>query len=153
MSERRFRLVLAGIMFVTLLLPLNPPPEVLPNWLFILWHSLETLSWIFYRPSGANYTVGLAGWLNVFSFLSLLSAPLLILLNVCLAVRPFGGLKMLYRILMLILLPLTWYLAFIIDPDWRGMGFWANIAVVSAAALLEIFFVARERLRESGDAG
>ena len=47
MSERLLRLVLAGGMFGILFLPLTSPPEVMPNWLFIFWYSMEALSRIF----------------------------------------------------------------------------------------------------------
>jgi hypothetical protein len=83
--------------------------------------------------------------------LSPLTVPLLILLNACLAVRSFRGLRMLYRFLLLALLPLTWYRTFLTDPAWRGVGFWANAAVVSAAVLIEIVLIGT-RLRKSGNA-
>jgi len=159
MSERLFRLVLAGVMFATLFLRWNPLSDTqgMPNWVFILGASMEALTWLFSRPRSVNYSVGFAGWLNFLSLLSLLSVPFLISLNVLLAVCPFRGLnrwlKMLCRISVLILLSLTWYLTFHIDPGWRGVGFWANTAVVSVAALMEIVFLISGRLRKRQSTG
>ena len=153
MSENRFRLMLTGIMAMTLFLPWHPGSQGLPNCLFILWHSGSAIAWIFTESRFVSYTTNLAGWLNVFSLLSLLSVPILIPLNVFLAVSSSRKLATLYRILVLILLPLTWHFAFHIDPVLRGIGFWANLVVVTASVLLEIVFVARERFRKLEDAG
>lgn len=147
MNERLFRLILAGVMFATLFLPLNLLPGTMPNWLFIFWCSIEALPRIFGGTDIANRI----GWLRL--FLSSLAVPLLILLNVCLSVRPFTGLKMLYRILMPVLFLLSWYESFHIDPVYRGLGFWTLIAVVSAAMLVEIVFLVSAQLRKSRDTG
>lgn len=147
MSERLFRLILAGVMFGVLFLPLNPSPEVMPNWLFIFWYSMEALLQIFGGTDIANRI----GWLCLLLFL--LAVPLLILLNVCLSVRPFAGLKVLYRILVSALFLVSWYESFHIDPVYRGLGFWTLIAVVSAAVLVEIVFLVSARLGKSGNGG
>jgi len=156
MSERLFRLVLAGVIFVTLFLRCNPLSEAegVPNWLFILFVSMEALTWLFDRPSyGAIYPIDFIGWLNALSLLSPLSVTLLIPFNIFLVIWPFRGLskllRILYRILMLILFPLTWYLTFTIDPTYRrGMGFWAIPVVITVAALLEIAFLVGGHLRK-----
>jgi len=128
-------------MFVVFFLPTNPPPETIPNWLLILWSSWEALP----RILGGTDIANRIGWVRILLFWW--AVPLLFLLNVCLSVRVFGVLKTLYRVFILILLPLVWHGAFQADPGWRGVGFWAHVAVVSAAALVEIIFLVSEHLR------
>ena len=141
MSERTLRLILAGVMLMTLFLPWHPlsdsNPE--PTWVFMLWVTTEAAAAVFRGITGI-YLV------NALCFmLSSLTVPLLVLLNVRLAVRPFRGLKMLHRVALLALTPLTLYTASLIDPVFRRcVGFWANIAVVLIAALVEIIFLVSE---------
>ncbi len=139
MSERHLRLILAGAMFVTLLLPMNPHPDPVPNGVYILWYSMEAMPRIL-RSTDIAYSMG---WL--LPLLGLLGTLVLIPLNLCLVARPRKGVKVLYRILVLALLPLAWYTTFSTALRFRGVGLWANTAVVSAAVLLEAFFVAREQ--------
>jgi hypothetical protein len=116
-------------MFVTLFLPIDP--EITSNWAFILFHSLET-------PLCTPF---------------LLAVPILILCNVLLMVFPSDRVKKVYRIFLLVLFPLVWFGTLITTPPFRGAGFWAKPAVVSAAALLEIVFVLWERREKSGGTG
>lgn len=148
MSERRLRAILAIAMLVTLFLPVDPPRTTGVNLTFILWYSMEALASFIGVPG-----IALIDWLRLVLFLlGILGVPLLILLNLCLLARSFRGLRIVYRIFLLILLPLTSYGAFQLDPGWRAVGFWAYIAVISAAALIEIFFVVRERLKKPQNA-
>jgi hypothetical protein len=149
MSARLLRVILVSVMFMTLFLPWSPLSHgFLPTWMYMLWVSNEAIAVAIFHGIRGVY------FLNVLRFcmvLSPLTVPLLILLNACLAVRSFRGLRMLYRFLLLALLPLTWYRTFLTDPAWRGVGFWANAAVVSAAVLIEIVLIGT-RLRKSGNA-
>lgn len=144
MSERRLRLVLAGVMFVTIFLRCDPRSgtESAPNWVFIFLFSIEALSWLFTRK--VTYTLNFTDWLNVLNYLSPSSVLLLIPSNIFLAVCPFRRLsrwlKTLYRIYVLILLPWTWHFAVGVDPGYGGVRFWAPV-VVSAAALVEIILL------------
>lgn len=141
-KHRSIRLILAGVVFTVFFLPTNPPSETTPNWLLILWSSWEALP----RILGGTGIANRIGWVRILLFWW--AVPLLFLFNVCLSVCPFGALRTLYRVFILILLPLTWHGAFQADPGWRGMGFWAHITVVSVAALVEIVFLIGERLRK-----
>jgi len=151
MSERLLRVILASVMFITLFLPWSPLSQgFLPTWMYILWVTGEALEIAIFHGIKGIYMR------NVLRFciaLSPLTVPLLLLLNVCLAGRSFRGLRMLYRFLLLALLPLTWYRTFHTDPVYRGVGFWANATVVSAAVLVEIVLVVSAQLGKSEDAG
>jgi hypothetical protein len=132
MSERRLRLILASVMFVTLFLPWNPPPDVRSNWTVVLLYCMEA-SRIF---CPRDLLFGLA-------------VPLLTLSNVYLSIHPSKRWKILYRVLIPITFLVIWHVSFLIGPRFRGVGFWANIATVSTAMLLEIVFVVRERRGKS----
>lgn len=126
MSERRLRLVLAGVTFVTFFLPWDAPPVSIHNWALIFVY-LQYLPGLLYG----------------------LAIPLLFLSNTCLLLSPSANLRLLYRIFLLpSLLFATWHLSVSAESRWRGVGFWTNIAVVSVAALLEIVFVIKERVRK-----
>jgi hypothetical protein len=141
MSRRDLRKILAGIMLLTLFLPMDP--EVGPNLLGIFWYSLELLATVS-GQSNFDELVFVSGALLYFY-----AVPILILLNVCSLVFPIRGLEALYRISLLILCPLIWWFVIFILPPFRGIGHWANPVVVSAAALLEIAFLVRESMRRS----
>ena len=142
MFERFLRLLVGGGMLVILFLPWNP--EGWPNLLYVLWVSLGVLSGIMGEPTVSNFVGG-------FSLLLLLQAiPLLILLNLCLCIYPSVRLRALYRIILMILLLVTWYRSLRIDFQWPEMGiFWASPFVVSIASLVEFSFVAKEQRRKS----
>lgn len=140
MFERRIRLIVTGTMFVTLFLPAIPPPDSEPNWIYILWYSMEALPRVF-RSTDIAYCVG---WL--LPLLGLLSIPFLIPFNLCLAIRSFKEVKILYRIFVLALPALAWYTTFLTDPELRGVGLWANALILSIAMLLEAALVAKELL-------
>lgn len=146
MLERRIRLILTGTMFVTLFLPTIPPPDSEPNWIYILWYSMEALSRAF-RGTDVAYCVG---WLS--PLFGLLSIPLLIPFNLCLAIRSFREVKILYRVLVFPLAALAWYTTLLTGPELRGLGLWANAVTVSIAASIETILVAKEQLdtREQG---
>jgi hypothetical protein len=149
MSERVLRLVAGGGMLATLFLRLNPlGSEGFPNWTYLLWFSSEALPAIF----GDLSILERAIWLGL--MLSLLAVPLLILFNAYLFIHPSRKTKMLYRVLVLILLPLTWYRSFHIDFEWPEAGvYWVSTVAVSVATLIEIILVVRERLTGQENAG
>lgn len=137
MSKRFLRLAVAGSMLVTLFLRWNPLSDLegYTNAFFIVWFSLEALSMMM-----ADFTVAnILGWSSFILFLQ--AIPLLIVLNVWLAVRPIKNLRRFYRLVLVILLPITWVETFTVDPGWRGVGFWAHSTMVSIAALAEIIHV------------
>lgn len=138
MSEVCLRLILVGVMFVALFLN--------DNWVGIYWYSMEYLAAVI-RLSSIGSIGDIVPVLGVILFL--LTVPILIPLNVFLVVSPVRGLKMLYRIFLLVLFPLMWYELFQRDPVWREGWFLAIPAVVTAAALMEIAFLVGERLRKS----
>jgi hypothetical protein len=139
--ERILRLTLAGIMFATLFLRWNPlsDSEGLPTWMFIFWILVES-------NLGTTFLELVASLLLV---LGQLSVPILCTLNICLAVCSSKRLRALYRISVVVLFCLTGYWALHTDPGWRGLGFWVNLAVVFAAALIEVILVAGKRLGKS----
>ena len=148
MSERLLRVILTSVMFITLFLPWNPLSDsgLMPTWVYMLWGTVEAVAAMVRGIKGIYFFNALC------CALSLLTVPLLILLNACLALCSLRELKMLYGFSSLALLPLTWYRTFLTDPAWRGIGFWANATVVSAAVLVEIVLVVSAQLRESGNA-
>lgn len=142
MSERRLRLVLVGIMLVTLFLPNTG--EL--NWVFILWYSMLYLAGI---ASVLSSISGIIFWLGAMLFL--LTVPALMLLNTFLVLAGFSTkLRRFYRILLLILFPLTWWgtLLRLSGGAW-GVGLWAIPAVVTVAALMETAFVISDDLNKS----
>lgn len=158
MSERFFRLVLVGVIFVTLFSPWNRVSdsrgvlsEGIPTWLFIVWVTLETVPTMIRGTKSVYFINGLC------IVLFLWGIPFLMPFNVGLTVCPFRGLsrwlKVLYRIFLLIVLSLMWYAGFLFYRSWRGMGFWTSTAVVLAAALMEIVFAISERLKKPHSAG
>jgi len=158
MSECLFRLVLVGVIFVTLFLPWNrvsdsmgvPTKHILyegiPTFLFIVWVTLETLPTVI-RGIGLVYSIN-----GLCIVLFLWAIPFLMPFNVGLAVCPFEGLtrwlKVLYRIFLLIVLALAWHAVFLFYRSWRGAGFWSSIAAVSVAVLIEIVLVISEWLKK-----
>jgi hypothetical protein len=139
MSERALRLVLVGIMCVTLFLPNTG----VPNWFDAYWSSMEILAVILYSP--LNIVLGFA------SILCLLAMPILILLSILLGLADSSvRLRRFYRILLLVVFPLMWGWTFL---RWTGglggVGLWANPIVVTIAALMEIAFMISERLKRS----
>jgi hypothetical protein len=142
MSERILRLAVGGGMLATLFLHLNPlGSEGFLNWTYLFWFSSEALPAIL----GDLSILERAIWLGL--ILPLLAVPLLIVFNVYLAIYSSRKAKMLYRVVVLILLPLTWYRSFHVDFEWPEAGvFWISTVVVSVATLIEIILVARERL-------
>jgi len=88
-------------------------------------------------------------WLGMILFF--LTLPMLILLNIFLMIFPSQGLRRFYRIFLLVLIfPLKWLITFIdlSEGPW-GIGFWASLAVVTAATLMEIAFMISERRKKS----
>ena len=134
MSERGLRLILAAIMIVTLFLPVDPDPQVPPNWLFSLWYSMELLVTL----PGAIIELDIGGLAFGFAYLLYLWAiPLLALWNLWLSAYPVKELKVVYRVFLLVFFLLVWgFVIFIVQP-YRGIGYWANPSVVTAAALCE----------------
>jgi hypothetical protein len=148
MTKRRLRLILLGLLFITLFLPVDPDPQVPFNWLFSIWYFMEFLAAI----PNTTFKPDIGDWIReVGHLLYLFAIQILILLNLsfCLSVRPARKLERLYRISLLVLLPLVWWQGiFIIDP-YRGIGYWANPVMVTVAALMEIGLVIHERSRKS----
>ncbi len=94
----------------------------------------------------------LVGGLSIVLFLQ--AVPLLILFNVLLTIHPLSRLKRLYRILVWILFPLAWYESLVVvDPGWRGTGFWTHTVVITAAALIEVVLLVKEQLHKQEDVG
>jgi len=129
-------------MLATLFLPTFPFPSLAPNFFFMLYYSAETLSRMF-SEFDITHCID---WLPQFFFWSAIS--LLLLLNVCLLIRVLRGLRVLYRMSVLILLPLTWYATLQADPQWWGVGLYAIPAVVTVAALMEVAFLINELRRK-----
>lgn len=143
MSERVLRLLLGTSVLVTLFLRWNPSSNStsLSTLLYFFWIASDGLLAIL----GGTGITNIIGWLGLFLFI--LSVPLIVLFNLFLPTHSSQRLKKLYRVLMPVLLFLTWYESFRTDPELRGVGFWSNLAAVSAVALIEIVLVFRERLR------
>jgi len=149
MTKRRLRLILLGILFVTLFLPVDPDPQVPFNWLFSIWYSMESLAAI--RSAIVELDIGdLIGWVG--RLLYLLAIQILIVFNLCLCCSArLRILERLYRIFLLVLFFVVWwFVLFIIDP-YRGIGYWANPVLVTAATLMEIGFMIYERRRGPTD--
>lgn len=145
MFERVLRLIAGGGMFLTLFLRLNPlGSEGLTNWTYILWFSSEALPAIFSDLSIFERAI----WLGL--VLPLLAVPLLILFSMYLSIHPSRKTKILYRVFVLILLPLTWYRSFHIDFEWPEAGvFWVSTAAVSLAALIEVALESKEKNKKT----
>jgi hypothetical protein len=145
MPKHRLRLLLAGAMAVALLLLWNPlcPPgaaQVTPSWVYVLWGTTEAISAMLRGIQGRYFVNALC------IALSLPGVPLPVLLNICLGIWPSDDLDVLYRVLALSLVPLTWYRTLLTDQVWRGSGFWANTAMITAAALIETALLIRKRV-------
>lgn len=139
MRVRRLRLVLACALLMVLFLPVNSHPEFIPNGAFIFFYSMEAISGAFNTHLAANRVYA------VLFPLGALGAPIVGVLNACLAVFPSRRLKTLLRIYLLILSPLMWYGVFWIDPVWRGIGFWVSILLISSAGIVEFILVMRDQ--------
>lgn len=150
MAKRRLRLILLGLLCITFLLPLAP--QTPPICLFSLWYTMEMLVGIVntitygYKLTISDLIMG-AGQLSY-----LLAIPALIFLNLCLCLssRSATKLERLYRISLLVLLPLVWYEMFIIEPD-QEIEYWVSPVAVTVATLIEIGFVINERRKKPAD--
>ncbi len=112
---------------------------------------MESLAAI--RSAFVELDIGdLIGWVGF--LLYLLAIQILIVFNLCLCCSArLRILERLYRIFLLVLFFVVWwFVLFIIDP-YRGIGYWANPVLVTAATLMEIGFVIYERRREPTDLG
>lgn len=150
MSKRRLRLILLGLLFITLLLPMAPDPQAPSIWLYSSWYSMESLAAI--PDLIAEPNVGhLIFWVGL--LLYLLAIQILMFLNLCLcwSAHPARKLEWLYRISLLVLFPLVWWCGMFIIEPYQGIGYWANPVMVTVAALMEIGFVIYERRREPTD--
>ncbi|MGC9397044.1 MAG: hypothetical protein ACP5J4_19550 [Anaerolineae bacterium] len=144
MTKCRLRLILLGLLFVTLFLPVDP--EVPTNWFFSFWSLLLFLAAIpdlIANPSISRLLFGVGSLLYFFAI------QILILFNLCLCCSAcLRKLERLYRISLIVLFFVVWwFVLFIVDP-YRGIGYWANPVMVTVAALLEIGFVMHERSRK-----
>ncbi len=151
MTKHRLRLILLGVLFITLFLPVDPDPQVPFNWLFSIWYSLNLLAAIpdlIAKPSIGRLLFVIGSLLYFFAI------QILIVFNLCLCCSArLRILERLYRIFLLVLFFVVWwFVLFIVDP-YRGIGYWANPIMVTVAALLEIGFLIYERRRESTDLG
>lgn len=131
--EHGLRLVAAIFLLTTLFLPAGSPPNAdEPNWGFILYYGADALA-AFPQP------------LAILTMAGLLGAPLLAMTNLLFIFWSPRNLKIVYRIYLLVLCPLTWYGTLLTPPKMRGLGFWANAMVITAAFGLELIFFVRER--------
>lgn len=142
MFERVLRLALVGITFAILFLPYqgDTGESVLG---ISYWYSMEILAVLF-----GSILNTILGTVMLLFFLTL---PMLILLNTFLMIFPSQGFRKLYRIFLLVFIfPLKWLITFIdlSEGSW-GIGFWASLAVVTAATLMEITFMISERRKKS----
>lgn len=81
MTKHRLRLILLGVLFITLFLPVDPDPQIPFNWLFSIWYSMESLAAI--RSAIVELDIGdLIGWVG--RLLYLLAIQILIVFNLCL---------------------------------------------------------------------
>lgn len=131
--EHGLRLAVAILLLITLFLPagLSPGGDG-PNWGFILYYGADMLAF-FPHPLAILIIAGLLG------------APLLVLANLLFIFWSPPRLKIVYRIYLLVLCPLTWYGTLLTHPKMRGPGFWANAIVITVAFGLEITFFVQER--------
>ncbi len=150
MAKSRLRLILLGLLCITFLLPMAPQSP--PICLFSLWYTMEILVGAFNTIThGFKLTIGdLIMGAGELSYL--LAIPTLIFLNLCLCLSDRSAIKLerLYKISLLVLLPLVWYVMFIIKPD-QEIEYWASPVAVTIAALLEIGFMIYERRRGPTD--
>ncbi len=149
MCKYHLRLILLGALFITLFLPVDPDPQIPSNWVFSIWYSLNLLAAIpdlIAKPNIGRLLFGLG------SLLDLLAIQILILFNLCLcySARP-RKLERLYRISLLVLFLVKWWFVLFITDPYRGIGYWANPALVTAATLLEIGFMIYEKRRGPTD--
>jgi hypothetical protein len=108
-------------MLATLFLPNSGNP----NWLHVFWYLANALFVFSYSIDNILLGLGL--------ILFTLTVPILIILNVGLAVSSSRGLEKLYRTSLLALCPLTWWGTFFsLSGGAWGIGLWANPVVVTA---------------------
>jgi hypothetical protein len=148
MFERRLRLILSGVAFVTLLLP----PEF-PFALFVAWHCWEAFPRIFGRTDPILTHLGRSDIANRIGLLRplpfLLAIPVILLFNVVLIGHSAGRLKGFYRILIVLSLPLIWWSAYLHDQAAPGFGWWPYLAVILGGVLLEVVLLLKERFQKS----
>jgi hypothetical protein len=133
--ERCTRLTLIALVTGSLFLPWHLSFEGSSTWIVFLVSLVEGVSHLFKSTSVSDW----AYYLGILLFA--LTVPLLLLINACLVAFPARGLKLVYRILAPALVVLTWYESLQMGVEWRGVGFWTNLALVSAAPLVEIVLV------------
>lgn len=98
----------------------------------------------------AEQIVGFASYVpNPWAFIYLWF-PLVLLCNTLLLFTFSRGLQRIYRVSLFLYLPLEWIRALLIGVQVVGLqvGHWVVPAVVSAAALVEVFFMIRDRQKK-----
>jgi hypothetical protein len=135
-SERTFRWVLVGVMFMTLFLP-NPYES---NWFLFLWGFMNSLAVVMDSSYIDDIVIYRLGYI-----LFTLSFPIVIFLNWGLAISASRGLKIFYRAFLLVSYPVMWWAVLNTDPSVRGIGVWTIPIVGTIAALVEIAFIIREQ--------
>lgn len=142
MSELILRIIIIGLMIVTLLLPRERLIE--PNFFMIYWYSIEALS----KIKSVNSFSKIIGWYGILIYLW--TVPILTLLNALLLIFPCRGLVGFYRFCLFILFLIIWNeVLFIMGPG-RGIGYWAIPAVVTTAVVIEIHLYTRGRKSRRG---
>lgn len=144
MSKVPLRLLLGAGMLATLFFPWNPSAdsERYPNAFYISVTTLGVLSTMTEQATVADFV----GALGIVLFLQ--AVPILIVFSILLSIRPLDKLKTVYRILAWSLAPWAWYASlFLIDPGWRGPGFWMHTTAISIVAFVEMALFVREQLR------
>jgi hypothetical protein len=127
MFEYRVRLVLAAAMFVALFLPLHPQVGPVLTWI---------VGAVLYTPAAIRFV--------------LLSYPCLILLSAYLAFSPTSKLKIVYRVLLFVYLPLKWVQTLSNVTSEVQIGYWAEPVLLTVAALVEILLLVRGWLGKKG---
>jgi hypothetical protein len=144
MLRSKWRLLLAGILFLGALMPLNPDSldYNTPSLLYALWalfHGLE-------NPPDLSNSLRVLNWFFYCTFLGL--APAFGILNALLAFWPATWLKWLYR-LMFFLLPGMWYFVLkFYNPDMQGIGFWLCTLGPTIAFLVEVGSLVQRTFQE-----
>jgi hypothetical protein len=148
MPRRCLRLALAGATLLVCFLPYVPLSQgFLPSlsvYALTLWYGLPTLA--------GSSTLGTLDRIDntLYLIVAALAVPALFFFNVFLIDRFYSPrLLLLYRVSLLILVPIALYYTLVSPPDWTqcGVGCWATRLAVPACALGEAGLLGIEGVR------
>lgn len=126
MTARRVRLAQSIAMVAILLLPF---------WNELNGHSISVLGWI----------VGSLAWAPGPGRFLVAIYPTLVVLAFCLFLWPKKWIRVLYRVMLSIYVPLQWLFTVANRGSGLEVGYWALPIVASAAVLVEALVIVRER--------